>query len=319
MTAPLIMAAAMLIEVTVGWPRCVFDRIRHPVVWIGSLITALDNTLNRDHRNNRSGVVRRVLGLLTMLVVVSTTVACAVAIDTRLPDTPLGDVVTALVASSLIATRSLYVHVAAVAKPLAGNDIEAARSAVSHIVGRDPSRLDSAAIARASLESLAENASDGVVAPVFWGAVFGLPGIAAYKAVNTLDSMLGHRCPRYADFGWASARLDDLANLVPARLTAAFIAAAGRTVPAVSTALTDASLHRSPNAGWPESALAGSIGVRLSGPRSYAGQLDDEPWLNGRCPDPDAVSVSEGLKLYSAAMALLAASLLLIGCAAMYL
>ncbi len=315
MTAPLIMLAAMLIEVAIGWPRSVFNRIRHPVVWIGGLVTALDNSLNRAHR---SGAMRRALGFLTMVVVVSITLACAIAIDSWLPATPLGDIAAALVASSLIATRSLYVHVAAVAKPLARNDVEAARSAVSRIVGRDPSQLDSAAIARASLESLAENASDGVVAPVFWGAVFGLPGIAAYKAINTLDSMLGHRSPRYADFGWASARLDDLANLIPARLTAAFIAVAGRTIPAASAALTDARRHRSPNAGWPESALAGSIGVRLSGPRSYAGRLDDEPWLNGHCPDPDAANITEGLKLYSAAMALLAASLLLVGGAALY-
>ena len=191
--------------------------------------------------------------------------------------------------------------------------LPAARVAVSHIVGRDPRRLDAAGVARAALESLSENASDGVVAPVFWGVLLGLPGIAAYKAVNTLDSMIGHRTPRHEAFGWAAARIDDVANLVPARLTGVLIAlASGRPRVPLATMWRDAGAHRSPNAGWPEAAMAGALGVRLSGPRVYADRVADEPWLNRGAPDPGAGDLRRGLALYRRAMLLLAAALALL-------
>lgn len=306
MTASLLMLAAMLIEVLVGWPQRVYRLIRHPVVWIGALISALDVVLNRSQF---ASSLRYMLGALTTVIVVAATALCALAVSHWLPDTIWGYAIESVVASSLIATRSLYVHVAAVGRPLACADLEGAREAVSHIVGRDPAQLDSQALARASLESLAENASDGVVAPVFWGAIFGLPGLAAYKAINTLDSMIGHKTPQYQAFGGFSARLDDVVNLVPARLTAALIVVASGKWSAISMSFGDARLHRSPNAGWPEMALAGSLGVRLSGPRRYDGQLNDEPWINGRCPDPDAAAVRGGLSLYMRAMLLAALAL----------
>ncbi len=303
MNFALLMLAALLIEATLGWPRWLFDRVRHPVVWIGALVSWLDGALNRDSHGAR---VRRGLGVMALLVVVGSTTAAALALSWSLPDTPPGFLAEAVIASSLLASRSLYRHVAAVAEPLSRDDASGAREAVSHIVGRDPAQLDEPAIARAALESLAENTSDGVVAPLFWGTIFGLPGVAAYKAINTLDSMIGHVSDRHRDFGWASARLDDLVNLVPARLTAVAFAVAGRSVTALMVARRDAGLHRSPNAGWPESALAGSIGVRLSGPRSYGGQQTEDPWVNGECPDPDDASIRQGLHLFVIATTLVA-------------
>jgi adenosylcobinamide-phosphate synthase len=209
-----------------------------------------------------------------------------------------------------VAARSLNDHVADVALPLARGDLPAARDAVSQIVGRDPARLDEPGVARAALESLAENASDGVVAPLFWGLLLGLPGIAAYKALNTLDSMIGHRTARHEAFGWASARLDDAANLVPARLTALLLAlVSARRGGAFATMRSDARRHRSPNAGWPEAAMAGALDVRLSGPRTYADRVAEEPWVNADAPDPGPEDLQRGLALYRRARFVLAAAL----------
>lgn len=312
----MLMLLALLIEAVLSWPRWLFDRIRHPVVWMGALVSRLDNTLNRD---TYAPEVQKLFGVGTVLIVTGTTTIVATIVVWALPDTLPGFLAEAAIASSLLASRSLYQHVACVAQRLSCDDLAGAREAVSHIVGRDPAQLDEPAIARASLESLAENASDGVVAPLFWGVLFGLPGIAAYKAINTLDSMIGHRDSRHRHFGWASARLDDLVNLVPARLTAASFAVAGWSARALTVALRDARLHRSPNAGWPESALAGSIGVRLSGPRSYGGQQNNEPWVNGECPDPYYGSIWLGLRLYVAAISLVAMSIALIAFATTFL
>jgi adenosylcobinamide-phosphate synthase len=182
------------------------------------------------------------------------------------------------------------------------------------IVGRDPARLSEAGIARAAIESLAENASDGIVAPVFWGALFGLPGIFGYKAINTLDSMIGHRSARHEAFGWAAARIDDVANFIPARLTGLLFALlASRKAAALSCMMRDAHRHRSINAGWPEAAMAGALGSRLCGPRVYHGDVADEPWLNAAAPDPVAADVGRGLHLYARAMLVLFALLAALG------
>jgi len=212
----------------------------------------------------------------------------------------------------LLAVRSMHDHVSAVAKPLARGDLFAARQAVAMIVGRDPERLGQEGVARAALESLAENSSDGIVAPLFWGVIGGLPGIAVYKAINTMDSMIGHRNDRYEDFGKAAARLDDLVNWGPARLTGLLFAlASGRPARAIRVMRRDARQHRSPNAGWPEAAMAGALSVRLSGPRVYGDVIADEPWVNGAAPDPDARALARGLALYRRTMALTAVILLL--------
>jgi adenosylcobinamide-phosphate synthase len=217
----------------------------------------------------------------------------------------------------LIAARSLDDHVRAVATPLAGGDLERARHAVSMIVGRDPHQLDSAGIARAAIESLAENTSDGVIAPLFWGALLGLPGLFAYKAINTLDSMVGHRSARFEAFGWASARLDDLVNLVPARLTGLLFALVGKRPQAgLAAMLRDAPRHRSPNAGWPEAAMAEALGIRLSGPRMYEGQVVQEPYVNAAGREATAADILAALSLYRhtmVAVAVLLAALAVAG------
>jgi adenosylcobinamide-phosphate synthase len=306
MDAALMMLLALAVDAGLGWPQRVFAVIGHPVTWIGALIGLLDRRLNRG-----GGWRRRLAGLVTVAIVLAVAVLPALALQAVLPDGLAGLVLGALAAWPLVAARSLHDHVAAVARPLAGGDDVAARSAVAMIVGRDPARLDRGGIARAALESLAENASDGVVAPLFWGVVAGLPGIAAYKALNTMDSMIGHRSVRYEDFGKAAARLDDLANLIPARLTAVCIAvSSGRPGRSLTAMWRDAGRHRSPNAGWPEAAMAGALGIRLSGPRVYGDRVSDEPWLNADAPDPDGGDVVRGLAVYRRAMAVWAAGLL---------
>lgn len=307
------MLLAWAIEAAVGWPGSVYRRIRHPVVWIGWLVKRLDLVLNRERLGDGW---RTLAGALAAGTVVFVTWAVAKAVTALLPDGPPGVAAEALIAASLLASRSLYEHVSAVAVSLAAASIASAREAVAHIVGREPNGLDEAGIARAALESLAENASDGVVAPLFWGVLLGLPGIAAYKAVNTLDSMIGHRNARYEQFGKFAARVDDAANWVPARLTGSLFAlAAGKHAGAWRSMWRDARRHRSVNAGWPEAALAGALGVRLSGPRRYGDTVAAEPWLNASAPDPDAAAMDAGLRLYVRAM-LLAAVLLAVVAAA---
>jgi len=296
----LLMLCAWGIEVSFGWPDQLYRRIGHPVVWLGWVIHRLDRTLNRAEWPH---ALRYALGGVSALLIVGGVTVLACVITHALPQTFAGFLIEATLASPLIASRSLYEHVANVARPLAIGDIASARQAVSMIVGRDPAQLDDAGLVRAALESLAENMSDGGIAPVFWGLVFGLPGIAAYKAINTLDSMIGHRSKQYAAFGGVAARLDDLTNLVPARLTGGLICLAAVRGRAAKVMLRDARRHRSPNAGWPESAMAGALGVRLSGPRAYQGQTSAEPWLNGDARDPAPEDLTRGLALYRTACA----------------
>ena len=210
----------------------------------------------------------------------------------------------------LLAARSMHEHVATIAKPLAKGDIEGARYAVSMIVGRDPKALDEAGIARAALESLGENTSDGIIAPMVWGLILGPAGMAGYKAVNTLDSMIAHRNARYEWFGKCAARMDDLANLIPARLTGLLYVLAGRR--GLRLMLKDAGKHRSPNAGWPESALAAGVGCRLSGPRVYGDRIAQEPWLNEGAADPDAQAILRGLAIYRRVLALAGLGVLIV-------
>ena len=303
----LVMLLALGLEGLLGWPDALFDRIGHPVTWIGSVIDACDKRFNRasdPDLTRRLAGVGVVLGLCGVLWL-----GCA-AVVWLLPGGWIGVVLTAVLAWPLVAARSLYDHVRAVALPLANTDLAAARTAVAMIVGRDPERLDGAGVGRAALESLGESTADGVVAPLFWGLIFGLPGIAVYKVINTMDSMIGHLSPRHAAFGWAAARLDDLVNLIPARLTGLiFVAVSGHWRESLACMLADAGKHRSPNAGWPEAALAGALNVRLSGPRAYDNRMSDEPWVNGGASDPTARDVARGLEVYLKAMALLAALL----------
>jgi adenosylcobinamide-phosphate synthase len=296
---------AMLIELCLGYPQFVQRAIGHPVTWTGRLIGALDRALNRE---TAGAGARRAAGVAAVAILVLRW--------------PAGVLATALLASTLIAQRSLHRHVVDVAVTLAKGDIGAARLAVSHIVGRDTAALDAAGISRAAIESLAENFSDGIVAPVLWLAIAGLPGAALYKAINTADSMIGHRTPRHAAFGWAAARLDDLVNLPASRLSALLLVVAAAlhkeaSAPAAWRAVwRDAARHRSPNAGYPEAAMAGALGLALAGPRVYGGvPVDDAVMGNGR-RDAGAADIVRALALYRWADALLIA-LLAVLCAAL--
>ena len=297
---------AMIFEVCFGYPDRVFRAVGHPVSWIGGLIAWLDRTLNAGaDRRRRAG------GILTLALLVATTVGVGVAIE-ALAVGWIGAVCLGVAGSTLLAQRSLARHVADVAVALERDGLSAGRTAVARIVGRDPERLDEAAVARAAIESLAENFSDGVVAPVFWLWVAGLPGGIAYKAINTADSMIGHRSERYRAFGWAAARFDDLVNLPASRLTALLLIGAAGLMPGASAAAAwravrrDARGHRSPNAGWPEAAMAGALGFALAGPRHYGGVLTADAVMGaGGRRDLAAGDIRKALKLYWIADALL--------------
>lgn len=280
--ALLILVVALLADAVIGDPERLWRRLPHPVVWMGMLIGALDRRLNRAAW---PGTRRRLLGIGALVVVVAAAGLAGAAIEAGLRLLPGHVASIGLVASILIAQNSLYRHVAAVATAFDAGGLAAARRAVSLIVGRDPDSLDEAGVCRAAIETTAENFSDGVVAPAFWFALLGLPGLAAYKAVNTADSMIGHLSERHRDFGWAAARFDDLVNLVPARLSGLAIAlaaplAGGSIRGALRSMRRDARLHRSPNAGWPEAAMAGALGLALAGPRRYGARIVDDRYLN---------------------------------------
>ncbi len=300
---------SLLIERLVGYPDWLFRRIGHPVTWIGSLIALLDRKWNREQGSFSN---REAKGVLALVVFLAVTVSIALALQNILLVLPLGLLLVAVVGASLPAQKSLEQHVEAVATALESEGLEGGRRAVSMIVGRDPDQLDEAAVCRAAIESLAENFSDGIVAPSFWLGLLGLPGGAGYKAINTADSMIGHRTPRHEAFGWASARLDDLVNLPASRLTAClFIVAAifvkGASPQGALRAVTrDAKHHRSPNAGWPESALAGALGFALAGPRSYGGQMIQARFMGeGGRRNLTAVDIRQALTLARVADSLL--------------
>jgi adenosylcobinamide-phosphate synthase len=242
----------------------------------------LDRSLNRD---TRSPAQRKFAGIIVVVLLLTISALSGILIEMALRQIAFGNVLIGLMASTLIAQRSLYQHVARVRSAFTDGGLTESRRAVSMIVGRDPDQLDEAGVCRAAIESCAENFSDGVVAPVFWLALLGLPGLIAYKAINTADSMIGHRSPRYLSFGWAAARLDDLVNLIPARLSGLLVAiaapiAGATTATALRVMWRDAAKHRSPNAGWPESAMAGALGLALAGPRRYGERIVDDVFLN---------------------------------------
>ncbi len=302
---------ALIIERGIGYPGWLVRAVGHPVTWIGALIAFLDRSLNRETVSPQQ---RRVMGVLALVIICAIAGVAGWAIIWLLGSTIFGLIVAALIASSLIAQKSLEEHVLAVAEALHADGVEAGRAAVSQIVGRDPEALDESGIARAAIESLAENFSDGVVAPAFWLALLGLPGAAIYKAVNTADSMIGHKTERHAHFGWAAARFDDLVNLPASRLTALLIVfAAAITRDANAGAAwravrNDAPLHRSPNAGWPEAAIAGALGLALAGPRAYGGKVVDDAVMGvGGTIEANAADIGRAVQLYRTADLLLIA------------
>ncbi len=298
-----IVALALTGEAAFGYPARLFAAIGHPVTWMGALLAVLDRRLNREAW---SPARRRASGALALALLLAASgggaLALQVALSAALPGLLAAPLLAAL-ASSCLAQRSLAAHVRAVADGLRLG-LPDGRDAVAMIVGRDVAALDEAGVARAAIESLAENFADGVVAPAFWLALLGLPGGALYKAVNTADSMIGHLTPRHGAFGFAAAKVDDGANLLPARLAALWIVAAAALLPGASAraawAITrrDARGHASPNAGWPEAAMAGALGVRLGGPRVYAGRLVADRGMGDDARPVDGGTIGRALRLY---------------------
>jgi adenosylcobinamide-phosphate synthase len=299
---------AMVIELCAGYPQALLRAIGHPVTWIGRLIAALDRSLNRDTADPHW---RRGAGIVAILLLLGIVGTVAFVVQSELLRLPFGLIAVAVIAGTLIAQRSLHQHVTDVATALEQGGVIAGRTAVAKIVGRDPQTLDAAGVARAAIESLAENFSDAVVAPVLWMAIAGLPGAALYKAINTADSMIGHRTPRHEAFGWAAARLDDLVNLPASRLSALLLIAAAalnsNAAAAWRTVVHDAARHRSPNAGYPEAAMAGALGLSLAGPRVYGGVTIDDATMGDPRRDATAADIRQALTLYRYADAILIA------------
>jgi len=293
MTTAAMLAFALLLDAVFGEPKWLWSRITHPAVLMGKAVGFLDRKLN-------TGSNRRINGVLAALALV----LCGF-IAGKLLSLP-GTLVEILAAAILLAQRSLTEHVAAVAKGLRSSLAEG-REAVAMIVSRDTANMTGPQAARSAIESGAENMSDGVIAPAFWFLIAGLPGLIIYKMVNTADSMIGYRNDRYEDFGWASARLDDLLNLIPARLTGLLIALAGGQLRHWGAISADARKHRSPNAGWPEAAMARALNTSLAGPRSYDGQMRDFPWVNAdgtKSANAETISRSTNLLWQTWALAL---------------
>lgn len=300
----ILLLAALLVEAYVGDARFIFRFVPHPVVLIGRLVDWFDRKLNRESRPEMDRAVR---GMIAVLVVVAVTGAIGWGVAWLSRNHPWGGIVEFFGLIALIAQRSLYNAVAKVRRALDDEGLEAGRREVAHIVGRDPTQLDRHGVARAATESLAENFSDAVVAPVFWYVLFGFPGLVVYKAVNTMDSMIGHRSPRYRAFGLVAARLDDVLNLIPARLAALFLMFAALFVPksnplgALKAVLRDSGKHRSFNAGWPEAATAGALGIALAGPRRYAEGVVQDAWMGDGTARVTTAHMRRALYLYAVA------------------
>ncbi|MEM9433256.1 MAG: adenosylcobinamide-phosphate synthase CbiB [Pseudomonadota bacterium] len=288
---------ALLLDALFGEPKWIYDRVPHPAVLMGRLIGWCDAKFN-------TGEHRQLKGLVTIAVLVLGAWILGVALAAL----PLGNLIEILLTAALLAQRSLVDHVRDVALGLDAA-LEKGRQMVARIVGRDTRDMDEAAIARGAIESGAENLSDGVIAPALAFLLAGLPGVLVYKVINTADSMIGYRTERHLQFGWAAARLDDVVNWVPARVTSVLILASHWRWDVAKIVQSDATLHRSPNAGWPEAAMAGVLGISLSGPRSYDGQMRDEPYVHaeGRTPTSDDILSCVGVLWRSwALMAVLA-------------
>jgi adenosylcobinamide-phosphate synthase len=306
--------AALALDALIGDPAWLYRRVPHPVALIGGATSHLERALLQQ---GDAPARQRRLGALLCLAVTAAAAALGVALQSLCLALPAGWLWLALPMSTLIAWRGLHRHVVEVAEGL-DRGLPEARRAVAHIVGRDPESLDQPAVARAAIESTAENFSDGVVAPLFWGVLLGLPGMLAYKAINTLDSMIGHRTARHLHFGRFSARLDDAANWLPARLSAVLILMAALFVPGAHAdagwrALRrDARRHRSPNAGWPEAAMAGCLGLRLAGPRRYGGTMVDDAWMGDGRAGATSTDIRRALRMMGCASALAAALLALL-------
>lgn len=286
--------ALLLVEAALGYPDWLLRRVGHPVTWAGRLIAAMDRHWNRAGYQLGGGIA-------AMLVLIAVGASLGWAIE-RFAAGSAGTLAVILIATTGLAQRSLWSHVAAVAAPLDRGELGAARAALSRTVGRDTAALDASGVAAAAIETLAESFCDGIVAPALWFLALGLPGLFAFKCVSTADSMIGHRDARYELFGKASAVMDDVLNWVPARIAAVLISLAGGGGARIMW--RDGRNHLSPNAGWPESAMAGALGVTLGGGAFYDGEWTARQTL-GEGPRPAPADLRRALRVFLRAVVLL--------------
>lgn len=296
---------ALLLELFVGWPRWLHQAVGHPVVWMGFAIEKFEGLLRRDRPSTTAEELFD--GGVVVLLMCALGIFAGLLIGLFLNDGLLGQFILVFLTASLFAARNLYDHVARVHRVLTAGSLEQARNEVSWIVGRDTKDMDESEICRAAIESLAESTSDGVVAPLFWFLILSFPGLVFYKVVNTMDSMIGYKNEKYLYFGRVAARLDDFVNLVPARLTAVIYLAVGRhfSVTSLQRVARDARQHDSPNAGWPEAAMALCLAIQLGGERQYNGVNHSVPGMNQLAPAPLEQSLASALCLYQRLVCLL--------------
>ena len=303
MNIALIIFFSVCIDIFFGWPKVLINSIGHPIIWVGKLINFFDLLLNKD---SFKPFFRYFFGILTLLTTTILCVFLAISIVNYTNHYKYNFLFLIVLIWPFIAINSMYSHIKDIIDDLEKGNIKAARFSTSKIVSRDTGSLSEKELIRASLESLSENTSDGIIAPIFWALLFGLPGIVAYKVVNTLDSMIGYKNHKYNYFGWASAKLDDLINYFPARITSIlFLIFSKNVLSNFKNLLIDAPKHKSPNAGWPEAAFAYTINVRLSGPRVYDGLTYNEKWVNEYGLEPKLIHLKQSLILFKKVIILL--------------
>ena len=291
-----VLLVGIFLELLFDWPRSFYKVIKHPIVWMGSLIKKFDIIMNKSFYSNKS---KKVLGFTVVFLCLTIGISLYFLITLILENSFLFDLFNILLVWSMICSRSLFIHINEIKIELSKNNLSLARRSLSKVVGRDTKKLKKNEIIRASLESLSESTSDGIIAPIFWYFILGFPGIIMYKTINTLDSMIGYKSKKYLAFGYASAKADDIVNFIPSRLTGLIFAiVSSKPKDSLNIMFKYASRHKSVNAGWPESALAGALSVRLGGPKIYFGVSNNEEWLNSRGLEPNEKKLEEGLFLY---------------------
>ncbi len=299
----ILLILAIIFDTYLGDMNFLFRFVKHPIVLIGDAITFFDEKLNREKRSEAARAIR---GAITVLIMVLATGIIGAGIAWLSLHHQMGWIIELILITVLLAGRSLYDHVKDVAKAL-DIGLEPGREAVSHVVGRDVTQLDEHGVARAAIETLAENLCDGVIAPIFWYLLFGFPGLLIYKTVNTMDSMIGYKNTKYRAFGMTAARLDDALNFIPARLTGLFLVLGALFTPTANPAkaframMRDSGKHKSMNAGWPEAAMAGALNIALAGPRRYVNTVVDDPWMGDGSAKVTVKDIERGLYMYTVA------------------
>jgi len=292
----LLLLVGIFLEICLGWPNILLKNIGHPVIWIGSLINLFDIKLNKKAYTYQT---RKIFGFVTLIFTTLATVFFFKIIANILQNLFFVEFIYIILIWSLMCSRSLYNHIIQIANDLEKNDVIKAKKSLSKVVGRDTTNLRKKGIIRASLESLSESTSDGIVAPIFWYFLFGIYGLIIFKTINTLDSMIGYKSKKYLAYGYASAKIDDILNIIPSRLTGLiFVILSSKPKNTFKIMTKNASKSNSPNAGWPESAFAGALSIRLGGPKTYSGISNKNKWLNGECNNPTINDFHEGIKLY---------------------